>query len=343
MKQSLRLACATLGAVLLGACNDPRGAVENLFRQNGLHLVLPLRSYITLGGLVVVPSSGSPYYVDPLDPIPASMQPGILDFKSVIARQTGSRATGLSAAAGLLQQLVKAPVTFQIAATQEVTLAQIDASGVRMKIPAVQSYIGLPETGKWIGKELAAKAKTFIIYEVYKGKDLTLEAASGQTLNVGLAVGASTAGSGHPAPGGPATPAGGSGQAAPSSAGTPPAAAPPAAAATTTIAPEPACARSGTAAPAAAPATAPATPDGTTASGYWVRTSTLRLALCGNDEYPFAIRVAQVVKNKQGQLELQPGNFKFPGTLGSTDEERYSAMISDIVPIRNLKHVSAAR
>jgi hypothetical protein len=185
--------------VLFGgqAC-DPRAAARRVFTDQGLHVLTPARTYIELGGIVVVPSSGAPYYVDRLDSLPSGATDKAVDFVAVLLKESLKQTTGLGSAVSALQSVIPVPLNVQFDRTQVVELAQVDASGSRLRIPTVQSLVQLPGTQKWISDELSRKARTFVIYEVYAAKSLSVKTENNNALKIGLQVGETTSSTNTP-------------------------------------------------------------------------------------------------------------------------------------------------
>jgi hypothetical protein len=259
--------------------------------------------------------------------MPADLKTEIADFSAVLADEDAKQSSGLSAALTAIQTLIKAPVTFKINATQHVTLSQIDATGQRLRVPATESYILLPKTSAEAKRDIGQHSKVFVVYEVYKGANLQIAAESGGALDVGLAIGQSTqSGQGNatkqsdtkaPSATGAAT-----GEA---PIGTP----------KVVSGPVPGC--QAKAAPTNAPAPTPSS--AVSMSAYWMRSSSSSLSLCGQTQYPFAVRVGEVVLDQAThELTLKPGSFKFPGALAApSDVEKYTASMNATGVLRNLQ------
>lgn len=317
----LAVAAAIGLAVIVSSACDPDKGVRKIFESQHLHVLIPLRSYIEVGGLVVVPKGGDPYYYDRLDTIPNTASDMVVDFNGVIGSQSRRQTAGFGAVLRELQKLVNAPVSFRFEAKQDVEMGQIDSSGTRLKIPAAQSLVQTGETKKWITQELARKSsKVYVVLEVWKARTLSVRASRGFELKVELPVGGESGrGTASPAPT----------SAQPGS--TASAAAVPGASASTQQSPTATTTKSGAAVcgPTATPTPASAGSDDKPLPAFWKRSSTTEIVLCGGNEYPFAVRVAEVIADQNGLL-LQPGNWRFPGALGAGDDvERYTAYINN--------------
>jgi hypothetical protein len=381
MKKMLLMLAIGISPLAMSAC-DPTDAAAKVFQKEGLHLLEPIRSYIEVGGLVVVPKTGSPYYVDRLDKLPdGSGDKPVVDFDAVLAKETRDQTASLGAATNAMQSLVFAPINFTLDSSQDVAFGQIVASGERLPIPSVQSLIALASTKDWIVRELSNHNRVLIVYEVYRAKQLSIRSTNNTTLHIGLdvgksstnqgtgnaspssdpkaaaatptnAAGASGGGSGSPAGPSATTPSSTSGGQSASSAGQ---ARGQTAGTTTSQTPTPSsptnapasasqtASCSGTA--AAAPAkTSSDAPNSSGISASWLRTSTYELSLCADKSYPFAVRLAEVIpQNGNPNLPvLQPGSFKFDGTLGApTDTERFTAFVDKNAPsLRALSHIA---
>jgi hypothetical protein len=309
---------AVLGLFTL-AC-DPVSIVRRIFSDQGLQLVRPVRSYIELGGMVMVPKNGKPYYYDRTDTIPAGTEeePVIKNFSAVIAKESRNNSAGLGVALGALESLIPVPLDAKYDQTQKVEMGQINASGKRLPIPAAQSFIQLAKTKTALEEELRAGGKAILIYEVYSASTLSIKASGNRELNVDLAVGASTksSSSDDDKKANSATDSGAAKQKVGGGA-------------TSGTAPSSSAAAQDSKEAGQDEATKSSSDSASSGiSGHWTRKSANELVLEGASMYPFAIRVAEVELGPTG-LRLKPGSFRFKGTLGAgTPEERYTAKIA---------------
>jgi hypothetical protein len=326
------------------AC-DPQKVIDDMFLKQGLHVIRPIRTYIAVAGLVVVPQRSSPYYVDPVVTLPAQSadDAATVDFQSVIASESRGQTFGLKAATDALSTLAAIPVGFSFSADQEVELPQIHASGVRLKLNVAKDMLSDPKMQKEVLDDLT-QGRTFLVYEVYKASQISFSAKGGLALTISLAPG-KTAGGAKPS-----TPTTGSNAQDTKLQDTKPADAKPPAGAKPG---DPPASQSKPSKPAADGANAAdvackdPTPDSTgltppaadaPLSLVWARKSTTELAICGEKSYPFAVRLAEIVKTPAGGLQLRPGSFKFSGGLGApTDEEKYTAFVSKTPVLPDLK------
>jgi hypothetical protein len=79
-------------------------------------------------------------------------------------------------------------LNLQFDRSQEVTLSQIEATGTRLPVPSVLSSIQQAQTKKWLSDELSRGSRTYVIYEVYIAKSLSVRTINDAALNIGLPV-----------------------------------------------------------------------------------------------------------------------------------------------------------
>jgi len=185
--RSVAVLVSALGVALTAQACDPEKAALTVFEKQGLTLLRPARSYIQVGGLVIQPRSGQPRYIDPLDDVASVDEPAV-DFDAVVLAETQKRATKLGTALGLVQQLVTIPLGLQFNSSRDVTLSQVDTGGVRIKDKTLETLIKQKQTAAKLFEHLAPnlKRKAYIVQEVYLSASLNLAATTATSLGVTL-------------------------------------------------------------------------------------------------------------------------------------------------------------
>lgn len=307
-----RVVIVAVLAGLAAGC-DIETAVLKLFEDQGLHLLKPARSYIEVGGLVVVPKNGKPVYIDRLDAIPANAtEPPAVTFSAVVLKESKGKSMDLGTTLAAIQGVLPVSLAAGFNKSQQVELAQINASGERLRFPTLASLIQARETRKLLTSELQRKGRAFVVWEVYRSTGLSVKGSGNVGLDVGIALGQSS-----PAVGATTTAA--ASAAAPTASPSP---------VTSPASPSPTPSPSPSASPTASPS--PGAKKDEPFSATWKRTTTYELSLNVTTPIPIAVRLAEVVLTPAGTLELRPGAFKFKGTLGApTDVERYTGSLDD--------------
>jgi hypothetical protein len=326
------LLIVAVGVSMSAQSCDPEKAAMDVFKEQGLTLLRPARSYVTVGALVVVPPSGPSRYIDPKDSISTINKPTV-DFDAVIQSKTKTRRTALGAALSGLARVVTIPVGLKYNEKREVELSQIDTGGVRLVDGALESLIKKQATATALKQHLQAKRKVFVIQEVYLTAAMSVSASSGTDLGVTLGGGSlpecsatetkakeeakakeaakaseeakakeATGKEGQkPAPSDSKGGAEGKKPASDSSSG----------------------------ASTAAEAKAPEKPSLSFGVCYGNEKKTT-LAFKTENPLPFAVRLAEIefeVLNKKvtDNLQVKVGDFKFPGSLGTSEVEKATA------------------
>jgi hypothetical protein len=315
-KTTTTLAVAAI-AIVVASC-DPQKAALKVFTDQGLHVLKPARTYVEVGGIVVLPKRGIPYYVDRRDPLPAD--PGsTINFDSIIPAELKKESSGFGVALAAIQGILPVSLNAKFDREQTVQLSQIKAPGTRLNFDTLSSLLSGSRTGPFLTETLKAgrSDRVFLVWEVYRAEGFTLKATKAMDIGIGIDLEL-------PAPSLPAS--------APTAAAT--AAAKPTVVGTTTAVPSslPAASTpSSTSTSSTTPSpTASTTPQATPSpssdlSGTWKRRGEYELGFTATTPYPFAVRLAEVVMGNGGRIELRPGGFKFPASLGATNLEKYTA------------------
>jgi len=163
-------------------CNA-QSAAYSLFANQGLNLLRPARDYIQPGGMVFVPKKGNPEYDDPKDEV-ASEKGNLTDFKASILEETANRKTGLGAALSLATTIVPVPISAGAQSGKQVSLKQIDTTGVRLNTDALDRLIAAPNTSKAAAAELQRGTRVFVVQEIYKATSLDLHAEDNKAFDL---------------------------------------------------------------------------------------------------------------------------------------------------------------
>jgi hypothetical protein len=163
-------------------CNA-QSAAYSLFTKQGLNLLRPARDYIQPGGMVFVPKKGNPEYEDPKDDV-ASEKGNLTDFRASILEETANKKAGLGAALSLATTIVPMPISAGAQSGQQVSLKQIDTTGVRLNTDALDRLIGAPNTSKAAAEELQSGMRVFVVQEIYKATSLDLHAEDDKAFNL---------------------------------------------------------------------------------------------------------------------------------------------------------------
>jgi hypothetical protein len=163
-------------------CNA-QSAAYSLFTKQGLNLLRPARDYIQPGGMVFVPKKGNPEYEDPKDDV-ASEKGNLTDFKASILEETANKKAGLGAALSLATTIVPMPISAGAQSGQQVSLKQIDTTGVRLNTDPLDRLIAAPNTSKAAAAELQRGMRVFVVQEIYKATSLDLHAEDDKAFNL---------------------------------------------------------------------------------------------------------------------------------------------------------------
>ncbi len=163
-------------------CNA-QSAAYNLFTKQGLNLLRPARDYIKPGGMVFVPKKGNPEYEDPKDDV-AAEKGNLMDFKASILEETANKKSALGAALSLATTIVPVPISAGAQSGQQVSLKQIDTTGIRLNTDALDRLIAAPNTSKAAAGELQRGMRVFVVQEIYKATSLDLHAEDDKAFNL---------------------------------------------------------------------------------------------------------------------------------------------------------------
>lgn len=172
--------CSLLCLIVLVAC-DPEKEALKLFTDQGLTVLKPARDYIALGGLFVVPNSGTTVYLDPYDTLPPSNGTAT-PFRAVVLQESKNQNIAFDAAVGTLGGLVPIPAGLKFSHSAQVQLAQIDASGTRYTTQMIAALIKRPDTIRAIQAHLQPGNRVFIVQELYTSKSLSLKSSTSNGL-----------------------------------------------------------------------------------------------------------------------------------------------------------------
>lgn len=175
------LALVAIGLVQLG-CNAESDAL-NLFSHNRLNLLRPARDYIQPGGMVFVPKNGSPEYDDPKDNV-VPEKGNLTDFRASILQETANKKTGLGAALSLAATVIPMPINAGFQSSKDVSLKQIDTTGLRLNTNDLDKLIAAPNTSQAAAAELRRGTRVFVVQEIYKATSLDLSAADNVAFNL---------------------------------------------------------------------------------------------------------------------------------------------------------------
>src|ERR1700741_4366222 len=117
----------TGSTVLVAQGCDATSAAMKVFRDQGLVVLKPARTYVRPGGLVSL-KGHTARYRDAADPVPTDEKLAT-PFSATIMSETLNKATGFGAALSAIGSIVTAPLNLKFNASSRVSLAQIDASG----------------------------------------------------------------------------------------------------------------------------------------------------------------------------------------------------------------------
>jgi hypothetical protein len=305
------VAVATLGAQ---GCDAEKAALK-VFKEQGLIVLRPARDYVRVGGLVSVRQNTATYR-DPGDRVPTSSEMAT-KFRALVMQQDNKSSTGIGAALSALGSIVPIPVGLKLDSSRQMTLAQIDTGGVRLRSDALDAQIQKPRTKAKMLELIGAGSEVFIVQEVYTAKSLDLKATTNAAFGVSLGLGelqsCATGGqdkakekekSEEPKKEGAADQ--GKKQAA--------ADAKPANATTPAVKDD-----------VKSEANDNSKEEGTAVSVSVCRASEFTLRFAATEAIPFAVRLAPIEKVGAQGIRIRDGNFKFPKSLGSSRIEKATA------------------
>jgi hypothetical protein len=332
MRRVLFLVLIGLPIALVAQSCDPEKVALDVFRKQGLTLLRPARTYIEVGAIVVQPSSGQPRYIDPLDTVPTEEKPTV-DFDAVIMSEVQKRTTTLGTALSLVAQVVTVPVGLKFDRSREVTLSQIDTGGVRLRDKALEALIKRPSTSAKLKEHLKVKRKAYVIQEIYRSATMNVAATTGGSLSVGVGGGdvpecTPPKGEGDKTKEKEAATAKSKGQeAAPSTAQDQQKSGQPSTS-------QADAAKKKVAEEAAAEAKDPEKATSSVGVCFANQGKTV-LAFKSEKPLPFAVRLAEI-ELVGGDLRVKIGDFKFPGSLGTSEVERSTAFFGGQPVVRGL-------
>lgn len=171
-------------SVAQNGCNA-QSAAYGLFTSQGLNLLRPARDYIQPGGMVFVPRSGNPEYEDPKDKeVVAAATGNLTDFKASILEEAANKTTGFGAVLSLATTVVPVPISAGVQSNKQVSLKQIDTTGIRLDTDTLDRLISSPNTSKAATAELKRGMRVFVVQEVYKATSLDLHAEDNKAFDL---------------------------------------------------------------------------------------------------------------------------------------------------------------
>ncbi len=196
----MRWTLVLLSAVLVAGC-DPAKAVREAFQKQGLNPVAPIRDYLQVGGIVVQTGKASVYadtiYDFPttkgfqakgVGSIPNPSQP----FDAVIQGFKSDATTSGNLALNALKLFVPLSTTSKLKLESSVVMDQISASGLRLKVPELQSVLAetsAKDMRAYLSQLIKAHSKVYVIYEIYQATALTITTAKKTEVAASLKVG----------------------------------------------------------------------------------------------------------------------------------------------------------
>lgn len=329
-------------SVLLCGC-DPQAAALKIFTQQGLTVLEPARDYIKLGGLFVIPKSGTPTYLDPFDSL-APTDGAASTFNATLLQQSTDNSSALDAAVGTLGSLVAIPAGLKFSHNTQVQLGQIDSSGTRFTSQQVAAMIKMPATREAIHGQLdqGNGNRLFIVQEIYMGKSLSVKSSSNTGLAAAVEGAASIPTCSSPSASGAKGGTGANGST--GSSGTTGAKAGTGTSGSTgnnnAKASGSTGSTGGTGNNAKAPGANGASSVGISVGACWSNTTTLSFK--SDKDIPFAVRlneVAVLAKGPTGPLQIKVTGFKLPNThLGPADVSATALPSADNPILTALNH-----
>jgi hypothetical protein len=181
---ALGLLVAVAISMAQAGCNAQQAAYS-LFTRQGLNLLRPARDYIQPGGMVFVPKHGNAEYEDPKDDV-APEKGTLTDFRASILDETANKRAGLGAALTLATTIIPMPISAGAQSSKQVSLKQIDTTGVRLSTKALDQLIAAPNTSKAAAAELQKRngMRVFVVQEIYTATSLDLHAEDNKAFNL---------------------------------------------------------------------------------------------------------------------------------------------------------------
>jgi hypothetical protein len=331
-------------------CDDPQTQILRIFTNQGLTLLEPARSYISIGGIVLLPhGTNALEYEDPYDTLPPESGTST-NFTAILNNQTDTSATAAQVEL-LLPQMVSLPTGFSFEdGPQTVKLTQINSSGQRYTSPKVSTLLKEPNTASEINSRLQEGDRVFIVQEVYTATSLSVSASSGMSLaaNVGGSPVTKSCSSGSGAAGS----SGSGGSSAGTAGGSASGSAGKTAAGSSGSGGSGAGTAGGSASGSAGKTVAGSSGSGGSAGtgsgsaeGVSVgvcRNTTAELSFTSQTNIPFAVRLQEVEVGPGGVLRVKDRNFHLPNlALGNEEDVKGTVLINPANPvISKLKHIT---
>lgn len=185
MMKAAKVTSATLAIALMipVGCDDPQKEINKIFQKQGLNLLEPARSYISIGGIFVVPKKGLSHYLDPYNTLsPSSSMP--TDFDSIVEAQTNGKEIGIDAVVSGIASMMPLPVGFSFDHTKKVKLDQIDTTGSRYRSQDIDALILMADTRAKLVSLLSANdgSKVYVVQEVYMAKSMAISTSDNTSL-----------------------------------------------------------------------------------------------------------------------------------------------------------------
>lgn len=312
---------------------DPQKAINKIFIDQGLTLLKPARSYIALGGVVVLPKHGRMQYLDPYDSMSAA-NGASTDFQAVIEKQVNATATGADVSAAL-GSLVALPIGFKFSNNSQVQLAQINASGTRYTTQMMASLVKQSATESAIRPLIDSGSRVFVIQELYSSTGMSVKSSNGLGLEASYGGAGSiptcTVGNANP-PTAPSGSGASSSDTQPKSQDSNSGKAKPATAAAS---PKPA-----TAASTQTPSTGSSASPSMSVSVGVCRASSSELSFTSTNPIPFAVRLNEVYEASGNVLAIKMTDFKLPNNaLGDESQVAATALVNKSDPTIDPVHI----
>jgi len=195
------LQSATVCLLLLFSACDPEKVVNEYFGKAGLSRLAALRDDIEPGGLILVGKQGAIYadnmfdYVDqpPDDEREYGIVPGdgTTDFNAVLRQYTGDRKMEAGLALNFLKTVLPAPIGLEskIVLTNRVSIDLVNAKVRKMKIPAIQRFLGREESKPFRKYVKEQQRDAYLVYETWRTSKLKITAEAGKDVTSSLSVG----------------------------------------------------------------------------------------------------------------------------------------------------------
>jgi hypothetical protein len=178
--------------ILASAGCDPNVVINKYFAKMGLNRLAVVRDDVKPGGLVLSNSKGSIYADNMLDYVteePGKVQLAVTagdqlsNFNAVVASYKDDRSIDASAALNFLQTIIPVDLKSSLSLKTSVSIDLIDAKVTRMKVPAIQQFLG-SSASEPFRKAVASftadgKTKAYIIFETWETNKLKITSSNG--------------------------------------------------------------------------------------------------------------------------------------------------------------------